>query len=84
MKIAFCLAFLLAFVTQGQAEDYYVYHDADGKLVLSNKKPPPGSKIIRHLTSVTDKEAPQDQPQEPGKTPPTAQTEDSPKPFKSK
>jgi hypothetical protein len=36
----------LAMVTQGQAEEYYIYHDPDGKLVISNKEPPPGSKII--------------------------------------
>lgn len=37
----------LAAVTPGQTEDYYIYHDPDGKLVISNKKPPLGSKIIR-------------------------------------
>ena len=30
-----------------QAEDYFIYHDPDGKLTISNKKPPPGSKIIQ-------------------------------------
>ena len=39
----------LAVVTEGQAEEYYIYHDPDGKLVISNKEPPPGSKIIRQL-----------------------------------
>ena len=29
-----------------ETEDYYIYHDPDGKLTISNKKPPPGSTII--------------------------------------
>jgi len=37
----------LALVTPGQAEDYYIYLNPNGKLFISNKKPPPGSKIIR-------------------------------------
>jgi hypothetical protein len=86
LNLAFCFALFLglAVVTQGQAEDYYIYHDPDGKLVISNKEPPPGSKIIKRLPGVIDKEAPQAQAQEPGKTPPTAQTEGSPKPSKGK
>jgi hypothetical protein len=72
----------LAVVTQGRAEEYYIYHDPDGKLVISNKEPPPGSKIIRQLPGVTDREVPQ--AQEPGKTQPNVQTEGSPKPSKNK
>ena len=34
-----------AVVTPGQAEDYYVYQTPNGALVISNKEPPPGSKI---------------------------------------
>src|SRR4029434_1280935 len=51
----FCFAFLLglAVVTQGQAEDYYIYQTAKGELVISNKQPPPGSKIIKQLPGVT-------------------------------
>ena len=37
----------LALVTPGQAEDYYIYLNPDGKLFISNKKPPAGSKIIK-------------------------------------
>ena len=47
-------------------------------------KPPPGSKIIKQLPGLTDKEASQTQAQEPGKTPPTAQAEGSPRPTKDK
>ena len=83
-KILICFALLLGLVvvTQGQAEDYYVYQTPNGALVISNKEPPPGSKIIKQLPGVTDKEVPQ--AQEPGKTPATAQTEGSPKPSKNK
>jgi hypothetical protein len=72
----------LAVVTQGHAEDYYLYHDPDGKLVISNKEPPPGSKIIKQLPGVTEKEV--SQAQEPSKTLPSGQTEGSPKPSKNK
>jgi hypothetical protein len=49
LNLAFCFALFLglAVITQGQAEEYYIYHDSDGKLVISNKQPPPASKIIR-------------------------------------
>jgi hypothetical protein len=53
----------LAAVTPGKAEDYYIYHDPDGKLVISNKKPPLGSKIIRQ------RELPEFSETQPGKTP---------------
>jgi len=83
LNLAFCFALFvgLAVVTQGQAEDYYIYHDPDGKLV-SNKEPPPGSKIIKLLPGVTDKEVPQ--AQEPDKMQPNGLTESSPKPSKNK
>jgi hypothetical protein len=84
LSLAFCFALLLALavVTQSQAEDYYIYRDPDGKLVISNKEPPPGSKILKQLPGVTDREVPQ--AQEPGKTPANGQTEGSPKPSKTK
>ena len=70
----------LAVVTSGQAGDYYIYRDPDGKLLISNKEPPPGSKIIKQHSwpEATDSEVPQSQ--EPGKPPP----EGSPKPSKGK
>jgi hypothetical protein len=43
----FALLFLLS--EYGQSEDHYIYKDAQGKLVLSNKQPPPGSNILRKL-----------------------------------
>ena len=43
----------LAIVTQGRTEDYYIYQTADGDLVISNKQPPPGSKIIKQQPGET-------------------------------
>ncbi len=86
MNLVFCFALFLglAVATQGRAEEYYIYHDPDGKLVISNKEPPPGSKIIKRLPGVTDREVPQAQAQEPGKTPPNGQPEGSLKPPNTK
>jgi hypothetical protein len=80
----FCFAFLLglAVATQGQAEDYYIYEIPKGELVISNKQPPPGSKILKQLLGETDKEIPQ--AQEPAKPQANVQTEGSPKPTKNK
>jgi hypothetical protein len=80
---AFCFVFLLglAVVTQGQAEDYYIYQAPNGGLVLSNKEPPSGSKIIKQLPWETDTEVQQSQPA--NKPQPNGQTEGSPKPSKT-
>jgi hypothetical protein len=86
LTLAFWLALLLclAAVTEGQSEQYYIYQNPNGELVISNKEPPPGSKIIKQqdLPTVTDSEAPQ--AQEPNKTPPNEQTEGSPNASKTK
>jgi len=84
LRLAFCLAFLLALavVTPDQGEDYYIYQGPNGDLVISNKQPPPGSKIIKQLPGVTDREV--QQAQEPGKPQPSGQTEASPKPPNNK
>src|SRR6266850_6106283 len=72
LNLAFCFALFLglAVITQGQAEEYYIYQGPNGELVISNKQPPPGSKVIKqqNLPEVTGSEVPQ--AQEPGKTPP--------------
>jgi hypothetical protein len=84
LNLAFCFTLFLglAVVTQGQAEDYYIYQGPNGELVISNKEPPPGSKIIKQLPGVTDREVPQ--AQEPGKLHPNVHTEGSPKPSNNK
>jgi hypothetical protein len=48
-------------------------------LVISNKEPPPGSKIIKQLNLTEDPQA-----EEPGKTQPNGQAEGSPKPSRNK
>src|SRR5262249_32428010 len=84
LKLAFCLALCLglAVVTQGQAEDYYFYKGPKGELVISNKEPPPGTKIIKRVPGTTDREPPQ--AQDPGKPQANAHPEGSPQPLKSK
>ena len=82
LAVCFALFLGLAVVTQDKAEDYYIYQGPNGELVISNKEPPPGSKVIKQLAGVTDREVPQ--AQEPGKTQPSGQTEVSPKPPNNK
>ena len=76
----FVLFLGLAVVTKAQAEEHYIYQDPDGKLVISNKQPPPGSKIIKqqNFPDVIDSEVPRDNPQ------PNGQIKASPKPSNSK
>jgi hypothetical protein len=73
----------LATATSGQAEDYHIYRDPDGKLAISNKEPPPGSKIIKRdsFPEITDSEVPQRQPS--NNPQPNAETEGSLKPSKN-
>ena len=72
-----------ALVTESQAEDYYFYEGPKGELVISNKEPPPGSKIIRQHSwpEATDSEVAQSQ--QPSQQP-NEQTGGSSKPSKSK
>jgi hypothetical protein len=81
LNLAFCFTLFLglAVITQGQAEDYYIYETPNGELVISNKERPPGSKIIKQQNLPGASQA-----QEPGKPQPNVQTEGSPKPSKNK
>jgi hypothetical protein len=81
LNLAVCFALLLglAVVTPGQAEEYYLYQTPNGVLVISNKEPPPGSKIIKQLNLPED-----DQTQEPAKPQPNGQPKGLPKPSKNK
>lgn len=60
-RVAFSLFvfFVLTLGTRAFAADYFTYFDSAGKLVISNKQPPPGSKIIKKqdLPDVTDEES---------------------------
>ena len=86
LNLAFCFALFLglALVTQGQAEDYYIYQAPNDELVISNKQPPPGSKIIKqqNMPEATDSQVPQEQQR--NHPEPNGQTEGSPKPSKTK
>lgn len=84
LNLASCFALFLglAVVTQAQAEDYYFYEGPKGELVISNKEPPPGSKIIKQLPGETDREV--SQAPEPAKPQPNVQTVGPPKPTKNK
>jgi hypothetical protein len=74
----------LAAVTQGHGEDYYVYQTPNGALVITNKEPPPGSKIIKRLSfhDTTDNEV--QQSQQPNNPQPNVEPESSQKPSKNK
>ena len=59
--LGFCLYMLIGFVaTEVLSGEYYIYRDSNGVLVISNNKPPPGSKIIkqRDLPEETDSQVP--------------------------
>jgi hypothetical protein len=79
LNLAFCFALFLglAVVTQGQAEDCYIYQAPNGELVISNKEP-----IIKQLAGVTDRRVPQ--AQEASEPQPNGQTKGSPKPSNIK
>jgi hypothetical protein len=74
----------LAAVCQAQAEDYYIYQTPNGAVVITNKEPPPGSKITKRISfpDAPDNEAPQNQLTD--KPQPNEPTERSPKPSKAK
>ena len=60
--LGFCLYMLIGFVaTEAQAGEYYIYRDSNGGLVISNQKPPPGSKIIKQqsLPDLAESDNPQ-------------------------
>ena len=52
--------------TQAYSGEYFIYQDAKGGLVISNQKPPPGSKIIKQetLSEVTDQQIAESQVRE--------------------
>ena len=50
--------------TQGQAEEHYIYKDAQGRLVISNQQPPAGSNILRKFDLPEFREAQMQQVQE--------------------
>jgi hypothetical protein len=67
LNLAFCLClFLIIGVWRsGLAAEYYTYYDPDGKLVISNKLPPPGSKAIKKQDLAEPNDIPTQKGQEP-------------------
>jgi hypothetical protein len=66
LVLSFSWLIALAVVRPGYPGDYYIYQDPNGKLVISNNAPPPGSKIINKetLSEVTDQQIAESQVRE--------------------
>jgi hypothetical protein len=66
MVFSFSWFIALAVVGHAYGGDYYTYQDVNGKLVISNNAPPPGSKIIKQetLSEVTDQQIAESQVRE--------------------
>jgi hypothetical protein len=58
LVLSFFWFIALSFFRPGYAGEYYIYHDSNGKLVISNYAPPQGSKVIKKetLSEVTDQQ----------------------------
>ena len=85
LKLGLCFYLFLGFVpTQAAAGEYYIYRDSNGGLVISNKQPPRGSKILRQQTlpDVADSQNPP--AQERNDMRPNGQIQGSPNPSKNK
>jgi len=68
LKLVFSFSWFIALAVVGHVYggDYYAYQDLNGKLVISNNAPPPGSKIIKKetLSEVTDQQIAESQVRE--------------------
>jgi hypothetical protein len=58
LVLSFFWFIALSFFRPGYAGEYYIYRDSNGKLVISNYAPPPGSNVIKQetLSEVTDQQ----------------------------
>src|ERR1700730_6702463 len=67
-RMVFSFSWFVALAAVGHAYggDYYTYQDLNGKLVISNHAPPPGSKILKKetLSEVTDQQIAESQVRE--------------------
>ena len=81
--LVFCvLGFALA--TQGQAAEYYSYRGPDGRLVISNRPPPPRSLVLRKLELPESADPQVQQPHEGGDTQLNGHYQHPAKPSKNK
>ncbi len=75
--LAFCFYLLAGFAaTRVHAGEYYIYQESKGGLVISNQKPPPGSKMIKQQSLPDTAEGETVQVQE-GETPPNGNAKPS-------
>jgi hypothetical protein len=59
--VAVCICLFVGFTaTRLHAGEYFIYQDPKDRLVISNQKPPPGSKIIKQqsLSDLAESENP--------------------------
>jgi hypothetical protein len=59
--VAVCICLLVGFTaTRLHAGEYFIYQDSKGRLIISNQKPPPDSKMIKQqsLPDVVETENP--------------------------
>ncbi len=68
MTTALIFSYLFFLKTHGHAEEHYTYTDQQGRLVLSNQKPPAGSTILRKLDLPEFRDAQVQQAQESSST----------------
>jgi hypothetical protein len=73
------LAFLFLLASHGQAEEHFIYKDAQGRLVISNQRPPPGSYVLRKFDLPEFREAQMQPLQESSSTQSTGKLESLPK-----
>jgi hypothetical protein len=82
--VAVCICLLAGFTaTRLHAGEYYIYQDSKGRLIISNQKPPPGSKIIKQQTLPDLAESENPQVQDGFETQPNGKTPNS-KPSNNK
>jgi len=79
LTLAFTSLLVLLPVQTGNATEYYLYQAPDGRFVISDQKPPPGSKIIRQRDFSEDTVS-QPEKAEPEKVPPNGRAATAPKP----
>ena len=84
MKTPTAIALIFSFfvlAAKAKAEEYYIYKDPRGPLVISNKPPPSGSNVLRKLDLT---EGLVQQPQQAGDTQPSGRSDGSAKQSKDK
>lgn len=79
MTAALTFAILFFLAGHGQAEEHFIYKDGQGRLVISNQQPHPGSHVLRKLDLPEFREAQMQQIHESSSMRPTGKFESLPK-----